>query len=174
NDQKDLAFETLDAYIAAHPDDLPMRHHKGLRLLALDRYDAAIAEFGIVLADDPKNVAALNNLAWTYWKKGDIAKALPLAERALAEAPDSPPIEDTAALIYLDNGDVDKAIGLLESALARAPRQASFAFHLAQALDRKGNVDRAMAILEPVLQSDITFAERDEAQALLESLQNKR
>ena len=118
----------------------------------------------------PGDPVALNNLAWLYQQKGDLAKAREMAERAVAAAPRAPQIDDTMGWILLAQGDADKAVTYLSAANISAPRDPSIQYHLAVALNRVGRPADAQAMLEKLLGSNVTFADRAEAEKLLQQL----
>jgi tetratricopeptide (TPR) repeat protein len=60
------------------------------------------------------NWAVPNLLAWAHLRAGDPAAALPLAEAALAGAPDNPAILDTCGEARIRTGDVEGGLPLLE------------------------------------------------------------
>ncbi len=81
------AEAVLNTRLQADPKDVAIR--SALAKLHLDqkKYDDAIAEYTRVVTESPTDAAALNNLAWLYQQKGDLAKARRLAEQAAAAAP---------------------------------------------------------------------------------------
>jgi len=118
--------------------------------------------------------SALNNLAWLYQQKGDLAKARGLAERAIAAAPralqQTPQIDDTLGWILLAQGEADKALIYLSAASLSAPKNPDIQYHLAVALNRLGRTADAQAMLESLLGSGMTFSDRAEAEKLLQQL----
>ena len=65
---------------------------------------------------------ALNNLAWLYQQKGDLAKARGVAEQAAAAAPRVAEIDDTLGWILLAQGEAGKALTHLSAASRRSTR----------------------------------------------------
>ena len=97
------------------------------------RHDEAVAHYRKVLAQEPRNVIALNNLAFQLALRWDnSAKALSLIEEAVKEAGPQAELLDTRAVVYLTQGKADLAIEDLKRALAEAPSAGRYA-HLAQA-----------------------------------------
>jgi Flp pilus assembly protein TadD len=113
---------------------------------------------------------ALNNLAWLYQRKGDLANARRLAERAFTAAPREPQIGDTLGWILLSHGEADKALTYLSAANLAAPNNPDIQYHLAVALNQLGRTADARATLESLLGSSVTFSERAEAEKLLQQL----
>jgi predicted Zn-dependent protease len=95
-----------------------------------------------ILAADPDNVVALNNLAFLLaLRGGDAAEALRLVNLALERAGPLPALLDTRAVIYLKAGQAEDASRDARRAVAAGASPARF-FHLAQARfaarDRQG------------------------------------
>src|SRR5207244_3903112 len=81
----------------------------------------------------PRNVVALNNLAWTLSQKpGKSAEALPLINRAIEAVGPAAELLDTRSTVYLALGRGDRAVADLEAATQDAPTATRF-FHLARA-----------------------------------------
>jgi Flp pilus assembly protein TadD len=101
----------------------------------------AIARYEAVLEQSPESVIALNNLAYILAvKTGDLANALPLAEKAHRLAPGSGDIADTLGWIHLMSGNSAKAVALLMEASRLEPDHGEIRAHLAEALAATGNV----------------------------------
>jgi tetratricopeptide (TPR) repeat protein len=96
-------------------------------------YADAMRYYRKALEQDPKNVVAMNNLAYLLvMHDRKPAEALQLAQKAIEGAGPHPEMLDTRALIQICNGKADKAIADLKLAIAQAPTPAMY-LHLAQA-----------------------------------------
>lgn len=108
------------------------------------RYAESITLYRKVLAQDPDNPVALNNLSWLLaLKEGKSDEALDLVNKAVKKLGPNPSLLDTRAVVYLTMNRTHQAIQDLEEAVATAPTPAS-CFHLAEAyhkqtFDRKAN-----------------------------------
>jgi uncharacterized protein (TIGR03790 family) len=94
--------------------------------------EAAAERYEKVIALQPRNAVALNNLAYimaVYQKRP--AEALPLARRALAAAPQSAVILDTLAWVQHLLGDNANALKMLAAAAKGAPNNADVRLHTA-------------------------------------------
>jgi predicted Zn-dependent protease len=160
----------LTARLKADPKDYAIRAVLAGFYLEQKKYDAAIAEYGRLVAEQPANAIALNNLAWLHQREGNLAKARELAERAFAASPATAQIDDTLGWILLAQGDAGKAMTYLNAANSAAPRNPDIQYHLAVALHRVGRPAEAQSMLESLLESGISFADKDEAQKLLQKL----
>lgn len=78
---KDLEFaqkaiEHLKIYTEAAPEDRKAREFLVSMYLATERYDDAIGFYQQLVAENPKDVKAMQSLAQMYFKKGDVENAL--------------------------------------------------------------------------------------------------
>jgi tetratricopeptide (TPR) repeat protein len=83
---------------------------------------------------DPNSSQSLSNLARLYADHGgSLSEALELAQKAKAEQPDDPGVNDTLGWIFYKQGLYRSAVPALESAVAKNPQTARFQFHLGMA-----------------------------------------
>ena len=114
----------------------------------LDRPQEAEKLYRQVLNLQPRQVVALNNLAWLLAElnaKND--EALTLINRAIEQFGPRPEFLDTRAVVQLNLGQYDTAVADLKQAIEDAP---SFAknLHLAQAQQKLGNRSAALKALD--------------------------
>jgi putative PEP-CTERM system TPR-repeat lipoprotein len=134
---------------------------------------AARAAYEGIVAKDPGNAVALNNLALLYLDAKD-PRALPTARRAQELMPDRADVLDTYGWIALQTGDLKLALEQLARAAERAPDAPDIQYHRAVALARDGKADTARQILRQALGTTRPFAERESARQLLASLESSR
>lgn len=109
-----------------------MLHLASLRHLQ-GRYDEAEALCRKSLALDPRNVTALNNLAWLLaLHRGEPAAARDMIEKAIELAGPIPELLGTRGIIHLARGESGQAVADLEVAAAEAPTASRY-LHLARA-----------------------------------------
>ena len=164
------AEAVLNTRLQADPNDLAIRSALASVYLAQKKYDEAITEYARIVAGRPADAMALNNLAWLYQRKGDLADARRLAERAFTAAPREPQIGDTLGWILLSHGEAERALTYLSAANRGAPENPDIQYHLAVALGRLGRTADAQATLETLLGSGVAFSDRSEAEKLLQQL----
>lgn len=112
------------------------------------QYGEAEALYRQVVAADPKNAAALNNLAWLIAiNGGKPEEALTLINRSIGLAGEVPDLLDTRGVVYLAQGRPDRAAVDLGKALSLAPSGAT-QFHLARAYQQAGKKDAARDALK--------------------------
>jgi putative PEP-CTERM system TPR-repeat lipoprotein len=160
--------EPLEQWLQKHPEDASIRLVFAQALEEASDTQGAISNYELAVRSQPGNPAALNNLAWLYHRIGD-TRALDVAARAYAAAPSSGAIVDTYGWLMLAS-DPGKAAELLGKARALVPDNPSIQYHYAVALQRTGKPDAARRTLEPLLGSDVSFAERAEAESLARTL----
>lgn len=86
-----------------------------------------------ILEQDPRNLMAMNNLAWVLCREpATQPAALEMIQKAIAMAGPAPALLDTRAVVYLAMGKDEPAAEDLEAAIASVPMAAMY-FHLAQA-----------------------------------------
>jgi putative PEP-CTERM system TPR-repeat lipoprotein len=152
-----------------HPDDVTARVYLAETYMNAGPSRQAVEQFELVLQSNPKNVLALNNLAWLYQQAKD-PRALAAAEQAYQLAPESPEILDTLGWILVGQGETARGLKLLQKAAETAPESAVIRYHWAAALAKSGDSKRARTELAGLLGKSKTFSQRQEAQALLRQL----
>jgi putative PEP-CTERM system TPR-repeat lipoprotein len=164
------AEAVLNTRLRTDPKNVAIRSKLAALYLEQKKYDDSLTEYTRVVAEGSSDAAMLNNLAWLYQQKGDLAKAHKWAEQAVAAAPRAPLVEDTLGWILVAQGEADKALTYLSAANLSAPKNPDIQYHLAVALNRLGRTAAAQAMLETLLKSGVTFSDRGEAERLLQKL----
>ena len=161
----------LDDAIAAFRRSKDFSGKASLQLaLVLDgtgRTQLAEEEYKALVADDPSNSVALNNLAYRLAEREDqLDKALQYALSAQKSVPESPDIADTVGWIYLKKKMSDQAEPVFVPLTAKYPDNPLYRQHLAAALDLKGDWTPARRELRTLLDT----ASKPEQLALLQEL----
>ncbi|HET7435008.1 MAG TPA: tetratricopeptide repeat protein [Thermoanaerobaculia bacterium] len=148
---KTLLIALLFALPLAAQESDP-RIAEGVALHDAGKYDEAIARYKAVLADDPANVTATYEMAFSYQMKNDFAQCRtllePLAEKAgrLQVA-----ILTTLGNCLDSSGDAKAAIATYRNALQLAPEDPGALYNLAVALGGDKQYDEARATFEKEL-----------------------
>ena len=126
-----------------------------------------------VLAADPRNVVANNNLANLMVERysddpAKLAEARTMAE--LAAASNDPIALDTLGWIQHLQGENDAALIALGKAARLEPNTPVILYHYAAALTGAGKKTEAQKILKLLLEKFKAFPERKDAEALLKTL----
>lgn len=164
----DAENELVD-WIKRAPHDMVARRALADYYIAAARHESAIEHLEIIVAARPNDAEALNNLAWAYRMIGD-ERALPIAERAYAAAPNSAAIADTYGWILVQAGRLAEGVKILGNATKLAPENGQMQYHLAFGLSRMGETQRARAILQSLMSRGTTFESLAEAKQLLATL----
>jgi tetratricopeptide (TPR) repeat protein len=141
------------------------------------RYAEAEVLYKKVLLDkEPKNVVALNNLAWLLaHRDGGAEEALQHIESAVAGIGRRADLLDTRGLVYLKLGKNDAALADFKEANDDAPTPTR-QFHLAKALYENRNRAAALDVLKKaaekgMLPQGVHPTEQEECRRLLDQLQ---
>ncbi|HEU4603551.1 MAG TPA: tetratricopeptide repeat protein [Steroidobacteraceae bacterium] len=159
----------LEKWRSNHPEDIGVAMMLAQACLETGESQKATLEYESILRSQPKNVGALNNLAWLYQQAHD-PKALPTARQAYSIAGNSPLIADTLGWILLGAGKGPEALEVLRSAAQSAPDHAEIQFHYASALAQTGDTDLATQITRRLLATHQSFSSRADAERLLAQL----
>ena len=165
------AIGLLSAWVSSHPDDIAAQSVLSSLDLTANRLADAEQHLNAVLAVRYTDTASLNNLAWIKQQQGDLPAAKTLAERAYFESP-APEVADTLGWILAKQGDTAKALPLLSQAVANqaGASQATAAYHYGWTLNAAGRTADARTQLVAAVGAKAAFADRGEAQRLLQTL----
>lgn len=169
-DDREAAIATLEDWTARNPEDINVRFVTNRYYRELDRQDKLQANLEDILTFQPQNWVAHNNLAEMKAASGDLDEALVHAEKAFAAAPNHPGVKDTLGVILYKQGKTERAARLLRQAAAQLPDLPVVSYHLAQVLADSGETSEAQKLLNRILKQDSPFAERAEAEQLLQEL----
>jgi uncharacterized protein (TIGR03790 family) len=144
-------------------------------LLEQDKeYDKAIERYRAIIANDDRNVPALNNLAYALAVRKQQAKeALPFAQRAYLLTREQALTGDTLAWVYHLLGDDKTALPLLQDAVRRVPQHAEIRWHLAEVLAALGQVDLAMQAVETAVRLNPRLETDEQVVALRQKLRQQ-
>jgi len=159
----------INEWLKAHPNDSAAQAYLALHYLSTGQNKQAIRQYETILQGDPKNVRALNNLAWAYQQEKD-SRALKLAESAYGIDPRNPAVMDTLGGILVENGDVQRGLELFEKAVAGAPDAPDIRLRYAEALVKAGDKEKARSELKTLIDSGKDFPKLKDARALLGQL----
>lgn len=156
-------------WVKDRPKDLRFRNHLGQRALAKQDYAAAETQYAAVVAQQPENAVALNNLAWVLAKQGKPG-ALPHAEKANTLRPDQAVFIDTLAFVLGAEKQFPKAIELQKKAVGLQPENHALRLNLAKLYIEAGDKALAKGELEALAKVEAKFAGQAEVGELLKSL----
>jgi putative PEP-CTERM system TPR-repeat lipoprotein len=157
------------SWIRENPNDVAVRTYLAERALRDKQYKEAATLYEAILAVQPQNVAALNNLAWLAMEAKDPA-AVGHAEKAYALAPENAAVLDTYGWLLLQKGEVKRSVELLTKAVSRDPKNADMRLHLARALVEAKDKPAARKEIEALFASEASAEQRAEAQEMLKGI----
>ena len=166
------AASALRDWLTLHPDDLAAAAQLGAVDILARRYDEGRQLLERVVAKQPQNAVALNNLAWVYQLTGD-ARAQSVAARAYALAPNVADIAGTLGWILTRNGHAADAVGLLQQASAAQPESPAITYHLAVALNDTGQHQAAQKLLAALVATPKNFDDKPAAAELLADISGR-
>jgi putative PEP-CTERM system TPR-repeat lipoprotein len=153
----------------ANPKDATFIYYLGDSALARKDLPAAETHYRAVLALQPENALALNNLAWLTVKQGKPG-GVALAEKAIQLLPDRAPLLDTLATALDAEQQLPKAIETQKRAIALDPKDGNMTLRLAKLYIKAGEKDRARAELQLLSKLGEKFAGQAEVASLLKTL----
>ncbi|MCH9675088.1 MAG: PEP-CTERM system TPR-repeat protein PrsT [Gammaproteobacteria bacterium] len=171
-DAEDPALTKLNAWAEKHPDHVEVWAAIAQRHEDTGNPGGAVYAYKKILALQPLNTGALNNLAWIYML-GDQERAIDYAQQAYELDPQRMEFADTFGWALVKFGRVERGLALLERAAKRAPDNPAIAYHHSVALAKAGEHKAAREILVPLLQSGTEFPERAAARSFLANLRSR-
>jgi Tfp pilus assembly protein PilF len=147
----DQIDKVVDAGFEADPDDWLLVIPRALAAEGQGKYDAAAADWTMVLKVDPKNPQALAGRARQARRAKDAVGARSAAEAALVSFPGYLPALLTMADIATDAGDKEEAVRWISKAVEASPRDREMRMTLAKLLMDKGDAAGARDQFKAVL-----------------------
>jgi tetratricopeptide (TPR) repeat protein len=145
---KDQVDSDVDRFLAnelkKHPRDGRLLYAVATLRAVQGRYEESIEQYRSLVKVEPRNVAALNNLAMMLAEVPESrAESLQLINKAIEIAGQQPGLLDTKGTILVYQGESQKALYLLEAAAREAGTDARHRFHLAAAYHGVGEAAKA-------------------------------
>src|SRR5450631_584419 len=140
NDAK--AQQEFQALFQQFPAAVNAHYFYGYLLFANDP-DLAIAEFKRELEVAPSNAVTHVMLAWYFILRNDASEALPYAQKAAAEAPESPSAQLVLGRSLVETGDVKQGMAHLETALKLDPSNLEIHLALVKGYSESGRKEDA-------------------------------
>ena len=130
-----------------NPDDAAVLLYLGDRAIAGNQLSDAQRYYDRVIAIQPNNALALNNMAWVAGKLGR-SDAVALAEKANEVAPNQPAFMDTLALLLSEKNDHARALTLQKKVVELQPNAPLFKLNLAKIHIKAGDKASAKPLLD--------------------------
>ncbi|MPZ45395.1 MAG: PEP-CTERM system TPR-repeat protein PrsT [Betaproteobacteria bacterium] len=163
------ALGELESWLAKNPQDRVVRHLVASAYLSAGDVKAAVKHFEALVKANERDADAFNGLAWASFQLKD-PQAIQFAESAFKLDPRSPFVQDTLGWLLTQKGETNRGLELLRAASKALPQNSDVRYHLAVALVGTGDRTEARKELESALAAKGEFSTRQEAKALLASL----
>lgn len=150
------------------PKDAAFAYYLGDQALARKELPAAEAHYKAVLALQPDNALAMNNLAWLMAQQGRPG-AVEMATKANSLLPGRAPLLDTLATALAAEGQVAKAIETQKQALQLAPKDTGMQLGLAKLHLKAGDKAAARGLLQELSKLGEGFGAHKEVAELLKA-----
>ena len=172
-DKPKEAIVVLQKGLKASPKDATLLFTLATAQQAAKDYDAAIATYSAMLAENPKMDVAANNMAalvadHRYEDAEALEKALAVAQRF--QTSENPFYLDTLGWLLYRKGDYSLAVVTLKRAVDELPDHPYLNFHLGMAYYKSGQTEQAKPHLEKAVAQVERYPEIAEAKTILESL----
>lgn len=156
-------------WTAGHPRDASFIAYLGDVALSARQFEVAEQQFRKVLALEPDNAAALNNVAHILVQTGRPG-GVQLAEQALKLRPDAAGVLDTLASALALDKQWPQAVEAERRALKLEPGNQLLRFNLAKLLVQSGDKQAARVELEALQKAGDAFPGQAEVARLLQTL----
>lgn len=168
----DLARKTLEAGLAAHPDDATLLTLRAAARSELKDRAGAIADADQALRLAPTDEETIEVRAGLYRQSGDLPAAISLVSGAVQRAPSSEPLREVLADLYDRNRQQAKAEEQLKALVSLAPSKLQYRMQLAVFYSRTHRPDDAQRVLEAAVKA---FPKSNDAKlALVDFLSTER
>lgn len=169
------AVKEFKELLTSQPDSIPANLGLATLYEAQKKYPEAKTQYQKVLSLQPDQPAAANNLAYltALDENGDLGEALRLAMLAKQALPEDPRIADTLGLVHLKREAYGLAITQFQQAHDALPDDPVINYHLALAQFSNNEKESALGSVQKSLNAKAAFDEREEAEKLLQQIQNK-
>jgi len=169
--QFDQALGKYQEALKIAPQSAEVYARMGLLYEAQQRWSDAEQAYTKATEADPNLAVAWNNLAWLLAEREkQIARALTLARKAVALAPQNADYQDTLGWILRENGEKDGALTALKKAAQLAPQNPQILYHLGVVYQEKGLSQAAAQSLKKALGISKNFEGAQDAEGRLAAL----
>lgn len=142
--QYDRALGILRPLATEHPESGEVFFALGVLHSEMKNVEGAEEAYRKVIALDPENATALNNLGYVFAQHGiNLDEAHDLVRKALELRPGAGFALDSLGWIYFQKGEIETAIKYLEKAKSRSVGDAEIYEHLGDAYQKLGDLKKA-------------------------------
>jgi tetratricopeptide (TPR) repeat protein len=169
--QYDTALASFEQAGNADPKSIQAFLNQALICDALGKKKEANDAYNKVLAIDPDNALALNNLAYMQADTGsNLDQAMTYAVRAKKRAPENPDVSDTLGYVYYRKNLNNEALRIFRQLSEEHPQNSMFRLHLAMALLKQGDKQAARDEATKALQSAGSLDEKNKINSFVSQI----
>lgn len=162
--------QPLKVWLQISPRDRAIRLTLAQYLMQTGDNVGAIAAYEELVQLVPRDVMALNNLAWLLADRSP-ERAEQFARTAVEAGPGQKQVLETLASILAKRGKMTEAVRLYDTAIDAFAQDSSVLYRYADALARSGDRAKAKVFVARSLAAQANFAERAAAEQLAAKLQ---
>jgi tetratricopeptide (TPR) repeat protein len=151
-----LAVRKYQELIPLHTDMIAARANLGVALVALGRFDEAIAQYHAALTQAPDDPVLRLDLALAWYKQAEFGKAAAELETLRRRQPDHGQSLYLLADCYLRLGRNGDVVKLLEPAYEADPDDRAVDYALGTALIRDGQTQKGERVIDHILKDGNT------------------
>jgi len=156
-------------WLKTNPKDVALSLYLGDRAISAGKFADAQRHYERVIALQPRNGLALNNLAWVAGRLGR-SDAIVLAEKANEAAPNQPAFMDTLATLLSEKNEHARALALQKKVVELQPSTSVFKLNLAKIQIKAGDKEAARVLLKELSAQGDKFSGQAEVQKLLQGM----
>jgi len=153
NNERQKAIDFLQEELTQTPKNKAYRKYLA-QLNITTTPENAIKQYTLIVKDDPRDVTALNNLAWMLLQQGRQTEALHYGKQAAEIAPNNPQVLDTLGLILLKKELIPEAMKVLTMANKALPNDVEILIHLARAMKASNQNENADKLINSLSKED--------------------
>ena len=166
------AVASLEKAKQLQPASVPLLNFMAETEARAGRTKEAQSAYRSVLAIDPNNPQALNNLAFSIAETGtNLDEALTMANKAKQQMPNVNQVSDTLGWIYIKKHMGDSAVDVFSALVAKSPDNPTYRYHYCMALFEKGDKAGAQRECNSALAKNPGKNEADQVKQLMAKLQ---
>ena len=173
--QKDNLTEAVTSLEKARelqPNSVPLLNFLAETEARAGRAKQAQDVYRAVLAIDPNNPQALNNLAFAIADSGtNLDEALTMASKAKQQLPNVDQVSDTLGWIYIKKNMGDSAADVFSTLTRKAPENPTYHYHYCMALYEKGDKAGAQRECNAALAKNPVKNQAEQVRQLMAKLQ---
>jgi tetratricopeptide (TPR) repeat protein len=159
----DQALQTYIEGAKANPKEVAFYLLAGQIYESKQDWDKAKDQYQKVLAIQPENPLASNNLAYVILQQGgNVDVAFSMAQTARRQLPDNPNSADTLGWAFYHKRVYSSAIDLFREAVKKEPDNVLFNYHLGLAYAKSGQTGLARQQLDKVIKLNPDFPDADQ------------